>query len=287
MQSSFSYYGFSDGVPTHLLNCCHSTAAELPWETSALWGLGQGAVSLRSRSETADTVHIHSAVTTLSDHAHGSLKWQNDQAYQQRIVIFLERMGKRKDAIAELRPQMKPHLLWVTVKFVPFHRNYHLPREEVSFRTQSNWLPDCMAVELSVTELLILGLFLENIICSFNIVILITCVCLLLHFVVKAELAPQQPAETLKSVRPFVLTVAYRMWRHDLPSTAFSLNLQQKPSDQARKMLMHKVTVITKYIFSSKDWLRQKICDYRNVMRQIRNISLCACKVGWGIYSTF
>lgn len=97
MQSSVSYYDFSDSVPTHLLNCCHRTAAEQPWEPSAMWGLGRAAVrSLRSWSEMANTVHNRSEMTPLSDHIHVFLKWLNDQTHQHRIVIFLERMKKKK-----------------------------------------------------------------------------------------------------------------------------------------------------------------------------------------------
>lgn len=97
MQSSVSYYDFSDSAPAHLLNCCHSTAAEQPWEPSAIRGLGRAAVrSLRRRSEMADTVHTHSETTPLSDHIHVFLKWLNDQTHQQRIAIFLERTKKKK-----------------------------------------------------------------------------------------------------------------------------------------------------------------------------------------------
>lgn len=60
----------------------------------------------------ADTVHTHSETTPLSDHIHVFLKWLNDQTHQQRIAMFLERTKKKKkDAIAKLRTEMKPHLL--------------------------------------------------------------------------------------------------------------------------------------------------------------------------------
>lgn len=150
MQSSGSYYDFSDSVPTHLLNCCHSTAAEQPWEPSAMRGLGRAAVrSLRSRSEMADTVHTHSETTPLSDHIHVFLKRLNDQTHQQRIVIFLERMKKKEKRMQSLNWEQKWNRICSELRFSLCHfteiTTCH--REEFLFTrratdSQTAWLLD-------------------------------------------------------------------------------------------------------------------------------------------------
>lgn len=99
IQSSASYYEFSDSVPTHLLSCCHSMAAEQLSEPLVTSGLGQAAASLQSRSAMVDTVHAHSQM--LLDQIFVLLKWLNYHTHQQQIVIVLEKNEGEKDAIAK------------------------------------------------------------------------------------------------------------------------------------------------------------------------------------------